>query len=98
MSSGGPNTCRLPMRWPMTKTNSAAPVRAMMYFFPSVEFQIRENKFMGSAAQDEHGEIYRPFPRSVNVPLLGVRNCLPCLQNVVVPNAPSRHCLRLHAA
>src|SRR5215216_1864163 len=53
------------MRCPMVKINRAQPVRAMMYFFPSVEFQIRENRFMKSASRRTR-EIYRRRWQGVN--------------------------------
>src|SRR5688572_28304195 len=51
MASGPRKICRFPIKCPMTKTNKAQPVMAMMYFFPSEEFQILENRFINCRAR-----------------------------------------------
>src|SRR3954466_12369230 len=56
MASHPRKICRFPTRCPITKTNNAQPVMAMMYFLPSDEFQIREKRFIKFAASDERNE------------------------------------------
>src|SRR4051812_38118715 len=81
MASGPRKICRFPIRCPMTKTNSAQPVMAMMYFLPSDEFQIREKRFIKFAARDERDESTDRAP-GASTCACGARLCAKCEASV----------------